>query len=165
MRDSMAANALSPVSAKKLKRRVVVAETGLAEAERAIAKQRSVNQELEFEALRLQRQAAKQLRSFDVAIDDAEQKLKNTASALQRAEQKRDKASSQNSELRRGAQQKEAQLAAELKELRALANSLSGVQTLGGLLTALLPAEDCRELEGSIPTQVCCVVFCFVELC
>ena len=88
MRNTMATTSLSPVSAKKLQRRVVVAESSLAEAKKINTEQQIINKELQLETLRLERQATKQLRSFGVAIDEAAQKLTNAASALQREKRK-----------------------------------------------------------------------------
>ena len=146
----MATTSLSPMSAKKLQRRVVVAESNLAGAKKDNAEQQIIIRELQAVTLRLERQAATQLRSFGVAMDEAEQKLTNTMSALQREERKHKKSSNQNSKLRASAKQQEF----ELKELGVLVDSLSGVQNLDGLLTALLPAEERKQLEGSIPTAV-----------
>ena len=150
MRSTMATAALSPMSAKKLQRRVVVAESSLAEAKKHNTEQQIINKELQLGTLRLERQAAKQLRSFGVAIDEADQKLTNAASALQREKKKRTTTRNQNSALRTSVKQKEV----ELKELGVLVDSLSGVQNLDGLLTALLPVEERKQLEGSIPTAV-----------
>ena len=86
MRSTMATTALSPMSAKKLQRRVVVVESSLAEAKKHNTEQQIINKELQLGALRLERQAAKQLRSFGVAIDEAAQKLTHAVSALQREE-------------------------------------------------------------------------------
>jgi hypothetical protein len=107
-------------------------------------------QKVEEEVVRLRRQIKKQQRAAGVAVDGAAQRLANATAMLERSEAKNSKLESSGAALRLAVKA----AGDQLKQVKELTSSLTGVQSLDGLLTALLPNGERAKLVRSIPTAV-----------